>query len=181
MKSKLQTITSTMSLYPTLYPAYSGHDSTVSFFGDVFNDSGELTYEECFSREEPVSDLTTTTTDNHGEVFASHLSSSQVGMPAAESFVSQSQDAPSSLAGCPLHADGELNENEDWNEDFDEFNEGVLMTTSASPFTTQQLSIEQGSLNCTSYEDMHDYAMTSPPLHFAARNSPTLIHSTHHA
>ncbi len=168
-----------MSLYPSLYPAYLGHDSTVSFLGDVFNDSGELTYEECFSREEPDSDLTTTTTGNHGEVFASHLTSSQVGMPAAESFESQSQDASSSLA-CSLHADGKLNENEDWNEDFDEYNEGVLMTTTASPFTTQQLSIEQGSLSCTSYENIHDYAMTSPPLHFAATNSPTLIHSTHH-
>jgi hypothetical protein len=181
VKSKLQIITSTMSFYPSLYPADLGHDSTVSIFGDVFEDSGELTYEGCFSREETHSGLTTSTTGNHGEVVASHLSSSQVEMPAAESFVSQSQDASSNFAYFPLHTEGELNENENWNDDFDEFSEGVLMTTTASPVTTQQLGIGQGSLNCTSYENIHDYAMTSLPLHLAATNPPKLTYSTHHA
>ncbi|PMD26205.1 hypothetical protein NA56DRAFT_340010 [Hyaloscypha hepaticicola] len=169
-----------MSFYPSSYPADLGHDSTVSIFGDVFNDSGELTYEGSFSREETHSSLTTSTTGNHGEVVASHLNSSQVEMPAAESFVLQSQGISSSFACFPLHAEGELNENENWDDDFDEFSEGVSMTTTTSPFTTQQLGIGQGSLDCTSYENIHDYAMTSLPLHFAATNPPMLTHSTHH-
>jgi hypothetical protein len=170
-----------MSPYPSFYPAYLGHDSTVSFFGDIFNDSGELTYEGCFSREETHSDLTASTTGNHGEVFASHLSSSQVEMPASESFVYQSQDASTGLECFSLHAEGEPNENEDWSDDFDEFSEGVLMTTTASPFTTQQLGIRQGSLNCTSYENIQHPAMISPPFQLAASNPSKLTQSTHHA
>ncbi len=169
-----------MSFHHSLYPACLGHDSTVSFFGDIFNNGGELTYDGSFSMEETHSDLTTNTTGNHGEAVASHLSS-QVEMPAAESFVSQSQHASSSSAYFTLHADEVLNENEDWNDDFDEFSKGISMMSTASPDTTQQLGIGQGSLKLTSYEDIHDYAVTSPPLHFAAPNPLPLTHSTHHS
>jgi hypothetical protein len=168
-----------MSFYPLFYPTQMGQDNDISSPNVFCEESEELSHKECSDGEENYSSLTVNIPSNNDETSILHPTSPYDETPATETFGSQSSSNCMGYFDSSRSGEGASNETGNSSHHIGEHNKGGLMSSTASPFCIPPFDIGEGVLNVTGYENLHNYAMTSTSLDFAAPTPSTFTQSTH--